>query len=62
MIYKELSWIVEGAMTRENLCARGVQTDFFSLNAFHSCLVEAMHKEHGDTMAAYTGLDFAVQN
>lgn len=21
-----------------------------------------MHKEHGDTMAVYTGLDFAVQN
>lgn len=35
---------------------------FFSLNAFHSCLVEAMPKEHGDTTAACSGLDFAVQN
>lgn len=49
-------------MTRENVCVCGVQIDFFSLNTFHLCLVEAMNTEHVDTGADYTGFNFAVQN
>lgn len=49
-------------MTREKSLCMWSTDRFFFLNDFHSCLVEAIHKEHGDTMAAYTGLDFAVQN
>lgn len=58
---KELYWIVERIMTRENVCACGVHIDF-CLNTCYSCLVEVLATDHGDTRAAYIGFDFAVQN